>query len=345
MARSLVRGTIHRNCYKFYIGGLIFCIFVVFMLTVCNNSMDGSRRDDPNWQRRRGVPDASKGVPQGEVITPKQKRATVTLAVFVMSAPSHFESRNVIRQTWALQGPKNTCVYFVLGTGNLKPLEKKAIITESNKHNDLVILDDFTESYSTLTKKLIETLKWADNNINMDYFMKVDEDTFVRLDQVLHKLTAKPKQFLYWGFFDGRAHVKKTGKWAEKDFVLCDRYLPYALGGGYVLSQDLVHYVATNAENFQIFNNEDVSLGTWLAPLKVKRIHDPNFNTEYKSRGCYNSYLVTHKQSVEDMKELNRSLHVNGRLCEAEYRTRLSYVYNWDDIPTKCCNRVDPSVP
>jgi galactosylxylosylprotein 3-beta-galactosyltransferase len=42
---------------------------------------------------------------------------------------------------------------------------------------------------------------------------------------------------LYWGFFDGRAPVQIQGKWAEKDYKICDRYLPYALGGGYVLSQ------------------------------------------------------------------------------------------------------------
>ena len=45
------------------------------------------------------------------------------------------------------------------------------------------------------------------------------------------------EQGLYWGFFDGRAPVMKKGKWAEKDYKLCDKYIPYALGGGYVLSQ------------------------------------------------------------------------------------------------------------
>ena len=46
---------------------------------------------------------------------------------------------------------------------------------------------------------------------------------------------------LYWGFFDGRAPVQKQGKWAQKDYHLCDRYLPYAVGGGYVLSQVIIH--------------------------------------------------------------------------------------------------------
>lgn len=344
MGRNWIRNKIHRHCFKFYLIGLIFCIFVVFLLTICN-SLDNTKRNTQKTNKKREYVENSRMIPKVVEILPKVKRLNASLCVFVMSAPNHFENRNIIRQTWALIVPKDTLVYFVVGTGNLRDELKQIVSDEKNKYNDLVILDDFAESYSTLTQKLAHTLKWVDDNIETEYFMKVDEDSFVRLDKVNSELKSKPTQLVYWGFFDGRAHVKKTGKWAEKEFVLCDRYLPYALGGGYVLSQDLVHYVVMNADKFQFFNSEDVSLGTWLAPLKVKRIHDPNFNTEFKSRGCYNSYIVTHKQSIDDMKELNRSLHVNGRLCEAEFRIRMSYVYNWEDLPTKCCNRVDPAIP
>lgn len=346
MAKSLIRSQIHRHCFKVYIGGLIFCIFIVIVLTICSTPTENlrrnvhymqSNRDDSNFENGKTLianNDAS-----------HRKMQNLTLAVFVMSATNHLENRNIIRQTWASRVPKNTRVYFVLGINNLRVEEKKSIAGEEDKYRDLVILDNFEESYSTLTQKLLETLKWADDNLQTDYFMKVDEDTFVRLDQILIELKSKPKQMMYWGFFDGRAHVKKSGKWAEKGFVLCDRYLPYALGGGYVLSSDLIHYVAKNSDMFQLLNSEDVSLGTWLAPLKIKRLHDPHFNTEFKTRGCFNSYIVTHKQSMDDMKKLNRSLRVNGRLCESEYRSRLSYVYNWDVLPTNCCIREDPSVP
>lgn len=187
MARTLIRNKIHRHCFKFYLSGLIFCIFVVFLLTICN-SLDNTKRNTQTPQESRDVLVDSRRVPKVEEIIPKVKNLNATLAVFVMSAPSHLENRNVIRQTWAFRVPTNTCVYFVLGTGNLKPEEKKSIMGEKDKYNDLAILDDFVESYSTLTWKLVETLKWTDDNIKMDYFMKVDEDTFVRLDQVLNEL-------------------------------------------------------------------------------------------------------------------------------------------------------------
>lgn len=51
---------------------------------------------------------------------------------------------------------------------------------------------------------------------------------------------------LYWGYFDGRAKVYLHGKWQEQDWFLCDNYLPYALGGGYVISQNIVDYISRN---------------------------------------------------------------------------------------------------
>lgn len=60
--------------------------------------------------------------------------------------------------------------------------------------------------------------------------------------------TANKYKGLYWGYFDGRARVYLNGKWEEKDWFLCDTYLPYTLGGGYVISHSIVDYIARNAD-------------------------------------------------------------------------------------------------
>ncbi|XP_008046876.2 beta-1,3-galactosyltransferase 6, partial [Carlito syrichta] len=115
--------------------------------------------------------------------------------------------------------------------------------------------------------------------------------------------------------------------------------LPYALGGGYVLSADLVRYLRVSREYLRAWHSEDVSLGAWLAPVDVQREHDPRFDTEYRSRGCSNQYLVTHKQSLEDMLEKHRTLAREGRLCAREVQLRLSYIYDWSAPPSQCCQR------
>jgi hypothetical protein len=33
------------------------------------------------------------------------------------------------------------------------------------------------------------------------------------------------------------------GKWAERNYKLCDRYIPYALGGGYILGSGIIRQI------------------------------------------------------------------------------------------------------
>ena len=103
---------------------------------------------------------------------------------------------------------------------------------------------------------------------------QVDDDSFVVVDKVYDELkhTNYPSG-LYWGFFDGRAPVIRGEKerYRETEYVLCDRYIPYALGGGYVLSANIVGFLADNAAVLRPYRAEDASVGTWLAPLKIHR--------------------------------------------------------------------------
>ena len=93
------------------------------------------------------------------------------------------------------------------------------------------------------------------------------------------------------------------------------------------------------ADGLQLYNSKGVSIGVWLSPYKAERRHDMRFDTEFVSRGCRNEYIVSHKQSIEDMRKKQRTLRTAGHLCEVEYQTRLSYEYNWNVEPTECCER------
>jgi len=152
---------------------------------------------------------------------------------------------------------------------------------------------------------------------------------------------ARPR--LYWGFLDGRAKPFRKGKWKEKDWILCDRYLPYQLGGGYVLGRDLVEFLARNGHLLKMYRSEDVAVGVWLAGLDVSYVHDPRFDTEFRSRGCSNDYLITHKQPPPMLESLYRTLLSTGQLCDREYRVRASYVYDWSKPPSQCCTRANDS--
>lgn len=319
-----------RRFSSLFIFGMLALISLMVLLTFCNVPCKSEKKEMNNREAPSGW---------------SHVLIATNLLIVVLSAPSHYGVRNIIRESWAQTLPNGAAVRFVVGRRNLPEETEENVKQEEKVHGDLLLLDDIEESYSSLTKKLLSTLKWVNRHVKYNFLMKVDEDTFVRVENILDELVSKPQERLYWGFFDGRAHVKRMGKWSETNFVLCDRYLPYALGGGYVISKDLVMYVAKHADILKQLNNEDVSLGTWLGPLDINRIHDVNFDTEYKSRGCYNSYLVTHKKTPEDLQQLQKNLHTLGRLCVKENRVRLSYKYNWNVLPTNCCERTDPTIP
>ncbi|XP_052760371.1 beta-1,3-galactosyltransferase 6-like [Mya arenaria] len=327
---------LRRRLTHVLITGLAICAIMLIVMTLCPTKQEGCNLQHPS--------DDDIGV---NIIQERKESVlfSTNLLVVVISAPSHEHVRNVIRETWAKNPPVEVRTLFVIGVKNLAGDVFEKLVHEKRRYSDMLFLENLEESYSALTRKIIETFKFVCEKVHFKFLLKVDEDSYVRVDKISYELLSKPQQRLYWGFFDGRAHVKKAGKWEERDYVLCDRYLPYALGGGYVISSDLVEYVAKNSEILKLYQSEDVSLGTWLGPLDVHRVHDPNFDTEYKSRGCFNSYLVTHKKSPEQMKVLYDNLQSHGKLCDVETRTRLSYQYKWDLPPSQCCERKDPTIP
>lgn len=261
----------------------------------------------------------------------------------VLSSLKGRDRRDAIRKTWAKDHKSmtlNILVRFALGTEGVATEGMEIIEAEEAAHGDLLLLPNLQESYANLTRKVLTSIVALDARFEFSYLLKCDDDTFLVLETVVKELSQRSdKRSLYWGFFDGRAHVKRGGKWVEKDWFLCDRYLPYALGGGYVLSHDLVRRVIANSDGLSFYNSEDVSMGVWLSAFDAERKHDVRFNTEFVSRGCRNSYIVSHKQSTSDMLSKHQLLRDRGIQCEREFQTRLSYVYNWSAEPTKCCER------
>ena len=108
----------------------------------------------------------------------------------------------------------------------------------SFKHTSIILSLPLFDSYQTLTAKVLAAFVQLNRNVRFKYLLKVDDDSYVQLPVLIDELkNCNFEKELYWGFFDGRAPVQSKGKWVEKDYKLCDRYIPYALGGGYVLSQ------------------------------------------------------------------------------------------------------------
>ena len=185
--------------------------------------------------------------------------------VLVLTAPDSQQRRNAIRKTWLTsQFPKKYSFVhrFAVGTHELSHEKQNMLRKEQEENNDLLFLADFKDSYYNLTLKVLKSFVWIARNVEAKFVLKVDDDSFVQLGHLVVDLEKKEKfGRIYWGFFRGDANVKTSGPWKEPNWILCDKYLPYANGGGYILSQDLVHYIAKQQNMLQLYNSEDVSVG------------------------------------------------------------------------------------
>lgn len=333
--------------HKTWLGVCGLLLFVAVLLYLAKCTSEGLRPSQGSGLPHHQPPRSGVlSVPRSPAMAPPPPpEESAFLAVLVVSGPKYTERRSIIRSTWLGAARGDVWSRFVVGTAGLAPEELHALELEQSRHRDLLLLPDLRDSYENLTLKILAMYVWLDQRLDFRFVLKADDDTFVRLDVIAEELRAKDSagnlRRFYWGFFSGHSRVKSGGRWKESAWLLCDFYLPYALGGGYILSADLVRYLSLNRDYLNVWQNEDVSLGAWLAPVELKRVHDPRFDTEYKSRGCNNKYIVTHKQSIEDMLEKHQTLAKEGKLCKEEVKLRMSYVYDWSVPPSQCCQRKD----
>lgn len=240
---------------------------------------------------------------------------------------------------------------FVVGTNGLTRSQTNQIHYEQSNENDLIIFPNLIDSYSNLTHKLLMSVTSATFKYKFKYLLKCDDDTYVNIDQLTaelfvydqmleqHNYEPNPVPELYWGYFNGKANIKKGGKWQETNFRSCDLYSPYALGGGYVISVGIARYIDKNAKWLSPYVSEDVSMGTWLSHLRhVYRKHDVRFDSGYLPRSCKPYHLLVHKRSEREMKRLR-----GGDLCSFEdtdlhgQKRPMEYFYDWAATPSKCC--------
>ncbi len=266
--------------------------------------------DNTQWSQPTDTPAVSNDLP---------KTADNVLLVMVISTPENRARRDAIRKTWVssyVKHEKKFAVKFVIGTLDRNVNETESLISENKTFGDLLLLTDHLDSYKNLTRKVLHTFVWADRNTNYSFVLKIDEDSFPKLDQIELELKLRTsRKPLYWGLVATRGTPKKKGRWADPHWNLCDKYLPYALGLGYVLSKDLVHRIAMNADGLTLYNCEDVSVGAWISPFDLERKHDSRFRLKNWQHGQCKDYLLINPVSLEKAEKTHKIMKTKGVLC------------------------------
>lgn len=255
----------------------LFALFVVvvFLIIIFAGDPDLDRNRIKRFQRDEKTVDKETFESKLKELEPQRDqndqtsppKTRIFLFIMILTSPKGTERRDAIRNTWLkLDDSGQYMAKFIIGGKSLTKSERDMVEAENKNYKDLIIISDLKDGYHELTNKVLQGFRWIDQHIDCSYVLKADDDSFVRVDAVLSELEGQTdheetKDQLYWGFFRGNANVKRRGQWAEKKWVLCDHYLPYANGGGYVLSSKLIHFISKNWDYFQLYNSEDVSVG------------------------------------------------------------------------------------
>ena len=264
--------------------------------------------------------------------------------IHVVSAPGNRGKRETARETWMryFDAEKiKLTVRFVIGTKVLSSDKIKTLEEEEKTYRDLVLAKDLRDGYDNLPAKNLKAMQWAYNtSLNYDYYMKVDDDSYVQvtlLDRALRQQNCSKK--LYMGFFYGYMPVLRSGRNQELDWFLCQVFVPYAAGPGYILSRDVVEIILNVSSRIKLYNNEDVATGTWLVPYKLHKTHTCGINV-HLGKDCYSRMIVYHWQTREAMAEKYRNQVERGNPCPTSVETDhvvAGYYYNFNTLPGYCC--------
>ena len=273
------------------------------------------------------------------------REITAAMVVLIFSAPLGAGRRHGIRETWLRDAAAlNVTAKFLVGTVGLSPAVVGALTAERERFNDMVLVPDVKDCFANLTRKLLKGMVWAIENVDFEHLMKADDDTYVRFDQALAGIRRIQPQYrsnIYWGYF-GAGYPFLSGKYAEKNWDhLCPNYFPYTYGSCYILSQGVVRKVVQLSEKLFVgYNNDDVSVGAWLAPFDIVRIHDLRFTYLLKHPSCKSDFISSHAHNPSTQRTFYQRLKMGVQLCAKPFSGMGRWIYNWGGPPSKCCRQL-----
>ena len=176
--------------------------------------------------------------------------------VGVLSRPGNVRQRNLVRELWA-HGHSN--VFFIVGGNWTTDMEQ-----EFSQYGDLIWMHS-RETYRRIVFKTLALYNAFGRNLrNYRHLLKTDDDSYVRLGAIEALSAGKHKNISYWGQCKsgGKVLREEGHRWYVSPTTFRnDTYPPYAMGGGYALSQDFVHCAMEKGATIRTIPIEDAHTG------------------------------------------------------------------------------------
>lgn len=232
----------------------------------------------------------------------------LNLFIGVLSTANNLRRRMAVRRTW-MQYPAvrsgQVAVRFFVGL-NQNHTVNKELWDEARTYEDIQLMP-FIDNYSLITWKTIAICIYGTQVVSAKFIMKTDDDSFVRVDEVLNSLDRiNVTHGLLYGliYSDLEPHREPDSKWyTTLEEWPDDKYPPWASGPGYVVSKDIAETVSKKHREGQLkmFKLEDVAMGIWILDMKNKGLQVRYEKDDRIVYECIDGYVVAHRQSPGEL--------------------------------------------
>eukprot|EP01112_Ceratiomyxa_fruticulosa_P019255 TRINITY_DN627_c0_g1_i2.p1 TRINITY_DN627_c0_g1~~TRINITY_DN627_c0_g1_i2.p1 ORF type:complete len:433 (+),score=41.80 TRINITY_DN627_c0_g1_i2:399-1697(+) len=216
------------------------------------------------------------------------------LLVGVFTSENRRVKRNAARETWiqdiplALQQYNVEIKYtFVVGNKNRYSSNQMQRLEEEERINGDIIYTNTEDVYKKMAFKLYdwlglvyETQSTLPLSERATFIMKLDDDSYLNVENVARILQTLPTKRLRYGFIWYDAEQMEKSKYYDKLFTLGSYFPPYAAGPGHIISADLLEDIISIKAPYML-QNDDINIDLWLYSLDIIRVHDDRWHGGY----------------------------------------------------------------
>ncbi|XP_073912934.1 UDP-GalNAc:beta-1,3-N-acetylgalactosaminyltransferase 2 isoform X2 [Castor canadensis] len=200
--------------------------------------------------------------------------------------------------------------------------EEDALLEEEGRAHDDIVFVDVVDTYRNVPAKLLSFYRWTMETTSFRLLLKTDDDCYIDLEAVFNRIAQKNLDGpnFWWGKLNWA--VDRTGKWQELEYP-SPAYPAFACGSGYVISRDIVDWLASNSGRLKTYQGEDVSMGIWMAAIGPRRHQDSLWLCE---KTCEAGMLSSPQYSPRELSQLWELKELCGDPCQCEARSQTTEV-------------------
>ncbi len=181
-----------------------------------------------------------------------------------------------------VSGSKSQVVLkFVIGKASLDRDSLILLDQEQEEFGDILLLDVTDRDIpdpppqgvsSATTLKVMYGMDWAVRNYEFDYFVRLGDDSYFRIDQMVkNSIKSWPREGMYRGFcHQSYSHPNINEGIPPNVAVFCG-------GRGYIVTYDVALFVSRNMDMLRKGYPEDTVVGSWFVGIMVDAVHDDDF--------------------------------------------------------------------